>query len=226
MKLKQALWLSIACVLCLSSGQAQAASITIFNTGVNISGTGLLPDGTIGDPHYKLIAVPGGTFDIRIREASGGYPIPPYIGFTGASNWIGPNNASDLTSPVGDYVYQTTFDLTGFDLTTVSLAGNWMTDNNGLSLSINGNPLAFTTGVTSFSSGFSFFTVNSGFNPGLNYLNFSVRNLSSVVNPTANPTALRVEISGTGTAVPEPATLLLLGSGLVSLAAWRRKHAA
>ena len=43
----------------------------------------MLNDGVVGDPHYTLIATPGGTSAIRIRSGAGGYPVAPggpYIG--------------------------------------------------------------------------------------------------------------------------------------------------
>ena len=59
---------------------AQAAAITIFNTGVNGSGASL-SDGTIGDLHYTLVSVPGGSTSVtRLRTSAGGYPVPPWIG--------------------------------------------------------------------------------------------------------------------------------------------------
>ena len=200
------------------SHYSSAATVQLFNTGVDSLGA-VLADGVIGDPHYRLIstpaATPASTSDIRIITAASGYPIPPYIGDNLFSRWIGPNNDADVNGPVGSYTYRTTFDLTGFDISTASITGGWSTDNNGLDILINGTSLGYTTDFAQFSTGFSAFSVGSGFVMGLNTLDF-------VVNNGGGPTALRVELSGTADllAVPEPGTLALfalaaLGAGLV-----------
>ncbi len=196
--------------MCLASVQARADVIpTLFNTGVDSAGA-VLPGDTIGDPHYSLISVPGGTSDIRIISSAGGWPIPPYMADNTSSRWIGPNNDADLTGPVGTFIYRTTFSLAGFAPGTASILGGWSTDNNGLDILLNGVSLGFTTPFTSFSSGFSPFAISSGFVAGVNTLDF-------VVNNGGLPTALRVEMSGTA-AVPEPSSLALLaGAGTSAL---------
>ena len=72
----------------------------VFNTGVNGSGAPLT-DGTVGDPHYTLIAVPdGSTTDIRVRTSAGGPPVTnAWLGDDSISAWIGPNNGPDVHGP-------------------------------------------------------------------------------------------------------------------------------
>lgn len=202
---------------------AQAGTIAIFNTGVAANGTPL-PDGTLGDSHYALISVPGGTTDLRVRTAVGGFPISPWVGDTGLSAWIGPNNPNDdptsptveVDGPIGMYVYRTTFDLTGFVPGTASLLGQWSMDDLGVNIRING----VSTGNTAPDPGFmtfSTFSINSGFIAGVNTLDF-------IVNNDGGPTGLRVEVAGTATAqAPEPGSLLLLGAGFAGLCMLRRR---
>jgi hypothetical protein len=194
-------------------GQVQADAIPgLFNTGVNASGTPL-PDGTIGDPHYVLVSVPGGTSAILVRTSAGGYPIPPYIGDDSLSAWIGPNNDPQLDGPTGIYDYRITLDLSGFAPGTAVITGGWTSDNDGVAILLNGintgNP---ATSFTQFSTGFAPFSVTSGFLPGLNTLDFLIDN-------GGGPTALRVEMTGTVSGqVPEPGSLILLGTGLAGFA--------
>jgi hypothetical protein len=205
-------WLSAVAGLCLFAAQANAAPITsLFNTGVDASGTPF-PDSTVGDPHYSLVSVPAGsTTEILVRTSAGGFPIPPYIGDDSLSAWIGPNNDHFLDGPPGLYDYQTTFDLTGFDPATASISGGWSSDNDGVAILINGvdtgNP---PTSFTQFSAGFAPFSISAGFVPGINTIDFLVDN-------GGGPTALRVEMSGTASPVPEPGTLTLAAVGFMGL---------
>ncbi len=214
--LRMRLLLVLVGALAISVSPAAASPILLFNTGVDASGTPLA-DGTVGDPHYTLVTVPSGTTELLVRRAAGGFPIPPFIGDTALSAWVGPNSNTHLHGDAGTYVYRTTFDLTGLDPVTASITGGWTSDNQGLDILINGISTGFTTPLSAFSTGFFAFVINSGFVPGLNTLDFVVN------NSAFGTTALRVEMTGSATAaVPEPTSMLLLATGLVGLLARSR----
>jgi hypothetical protein len=209
-------------LLVVCAGQASAGPITVFNTGVDAGGNPL-PDGTIGDPHYTLTVVPGGsTTAIRVRTSAGGFPIGPWVGDNSSSAWIGPNNDGQVDGPVGQYHYVMTFTLASPG--TVNFTGQWSTDNEGVDILLNGlstgNSIPDPTSFTSFHN----FTITGNGVSGLNTLDF-------VVNNDGGPTGLRVEFftANATPAVPEPSTLSLAAIGLTGLLGYgwrcRRKTA-
>ena len=228
-----------AAAFCLSFAARSQASVVaipgLYNTVVNASGVPL-PDGTIGDPHYTLIAVPiGSTQTLRVRTSVGGWPIGPYIGDDNLSTWIGPDDTADLTGSAGDYVYETQFNLpTTCVLSTASITGVWAADNEEIAIYLNNNvvvepPIATVPSgeyVEDFHN-WSSFTITSGFQTGINTLDFVVYN--EPYNPPSsvdNPTALRVEMTGTvdPVAVPEPVSMIFFGTGLVAVGGYMARR--
>ena len=207
MNMKTALAASAAACLGLA-GSAQAASISLFNTGVDASG---VPQAN-GSPelHYTLISAPGGAASgIRVATSANGFPIGPWLGDNSVSAWDGPNSDGSLNGPGGQYDYRLTFSLAGLNPATAVINGQWAADDHGDNILINGVGTGQTT-ASAFSA-FTPFSVSSGFQSGTNTLDFLFTN-------SGGPLGLRVEMTGTAvpSGAPEPASwaLMLLGVGV------------
>jgi hypothetical protein len=184
---------------------------TLFNTGIGGSGT-LLPAGNgQTDPHYRIISGPGIVS-----------PISAVTYFNGAYASDGPNSrwisaTAGGGNGAGTYVFETTFNLTGFNPATAAITVRCGTDDFMDAIRLNG----IVTGgdcdaFNPFPSGT--FTLSSGFNAGLNTLQFSVRD-------TGPPMAFRAEYTSDVqplSAVPEPATAALVAIGFVGIGLLRR----
>jgi len=187
---------------------AQAAVIPIFGTGLDAGGV-VLPNTSL-DPHYTLVQYPG---QVGSTPAStyvvNGITFGYNVSGTG-SKWISWSPNWENATPSGQWTYRTTFDLTGFVPGTASLTGRFLVDDDA-TLFLNG----VNTGVTGADSAtFVNFNFTSGFVPGINTLDLRVNNASFV---SFNPSALRVEVSGTAAAMPEPTAALLLAAGALAL---------
>ena len=123
----------------------------LFDTGVGDDRVAL-PDGT-ADLHYLLLVNPDGDSLIPpVVEDSSAFPIVagPWVANTATSKWVGPKLSTiasagegvDGGAGLGIYVYRTMVDLTGFDLSTVTLSGNWATDNDGVDIKVNDGVVA------------------------------------------------------------------------------------
>src|SRR5450759_4762412 len=200
-----------AAVTATSSGSSLTTSISlvapppvqipVFNTGVASTGV-LLADGAV-DSHYKLVASSDPNFagPNAVTVYSNAFPIPPWTANGPNSKWIGPRADAGVGNSPGTYTYRTTFDLTGLNVVTARLAGQWASDNEGV-MKLNGNTVS-TSSEASF-TGWVPFTINTGFVAGINTLDLVV----TIGPPDANPTRLRVEIAGTATALSAPAVVL------------------
>lgn len=198
----------------------------LFDTGLDAGGNPL-PDGSV-DPHYSLIQAPPdlGLGPGAFVALSDRYPLSNYqmwIPNSSSSKWIAPQADQQAfvegNNVAGTYIYQLTFDLTGYDPASASISGLWATDNPGQDILINGlsTGITHTDGAQGYSfQFFSSFTITSGFVAGLNNLDFVVYNTPlppDIPGWYSNPTGLRVELSGTVDPVPEPPSLTLLALG-------------
>ncbi len=201
---------TIAILTAMNSG-AMAASIQLYNTGVN-GGGGLLGDAAV-DSHYSVIAAPG---PYTTAYTGNGVGLPGgWMAEGPASRWIGVTSFMGEWRPTGTYTFRTSFDLTGLNPSSASISLSIASDNN-CDVFLNGVHTGITTPFAGFSS-FSAYSINSGFLPGINTLDFSVYELGST------PSGLRVQLTGTANVVPEPTSVTLIGLCGMMLFALRRK---
>lgn len=173
----------------------------VFNTGVNASGA-LLTDGAT-DPHYQITTNPDSEFaDAFVIDSTIAPVAGPWSPNTADSKWIGPRVSGG--SATGNYTYTTTFDLTGYDASTVAISGDWTSDNAGVDILVNG----ISTGISKndFTTVDSFQIAPGSFLSGTNTLDFVVNNNG------AGSTGFKIEnlrIGGnTGAAASSPVILV------------------
>ena len=124
------------------------------------------------------------------------FPIPPWLANGPDSKWLAVREGENGNGINGNYTYRTSFDLTGFDLETVYIDMGWSTDDAGVNVLLNGEPMRdiddnpMPIGGTGF-GGWAYHSIESDqrFIPGINTLDFLVLNGGTQVNPTG----LRVE---------------------------------
>ena len=191
-------WISalMICVGLLSTGPGNlivvgAPLTNVFGTGLDNAGK-LLPANTI-DPHYRLLVSPDtNSPGPAVYTLTAGFPVPPWIAEGPDSKWIAPKGNQSSGSAPGDYIYRTTFDLTGYDINKVTISGAWVSDNGGTDILLNDVSLGISQGGD-FANLNKEFTITSGFVAGVNTLDFVVNNAGTDINPTG----LRVNLRGT-----------------------------
>ena len=206
--------------LLAGTGSAEAAAFKFYNTGVAADGT-LLSSNAV-DPHYKIIGSPVFGPSAYIKTEADGFPIVPGVWLLDntTSRYVVPSKTFLFTDVPGvtDLVtYRTTFSLKGFNPATAKLVGRVTSDDALLLLTLNGGPDVPRSYV--FNSQWNPLAITTGFTAGINTLEFTTQS-------TIAPTGLRVELTGSADAVPEPASWAMMVAGFGLVGVMRRRSSA
>ncbi len=175
-------------------------TLLVLDTGFDEEAGQLIPNSSPDDNWVVYGPAGSGIADFATVVPDNAYPIPPWIGSSAQSKWIGvarPNS----DGPAGTYIFRIRVEVPdGLDASQLRIVGTWASDNNALDIVVNG----VSTGIT----GSGDFTVMQPFpegaglglfQNGINVVDFLVSNAP----PDGNPVGLRVEaVVGTGSVDP------------------------
>ena len=161
----------------------EAAAIpTLFNTGVDANKTLLAGGNGVTDTHWSVISGPGITSPVSAQTFWDSVYAPN-----------GPNsrfisNSADGSPGNGNFVFRTTFDLTGFDPAKTTLNGTCWVDNYTTAVVLNGVTKLLQGNICSNYFFSHSWTLTDGFVAGLNTLDITVVD-------TGLPMAFRAEFT-------------------------------
>jgi ferric-dicitrate binding protein FerR (iron transport regulator) len=165
---------------------------------INNSGVGVAVGGD--DPHWRITAGPS-THGSYPRQANVTRGDPSYLdNKPDASQWISVGEEIYPFVPASSvHTFETSFNLTGYDLSTVRVIGSFLVDDAINELRINGKPVPFkrwqtTWDVYDFKS-FHTIEIRDGFVHGKNVISIDVFNSPSHPSDPdhPNPMGIRVE---------------------------------
>jgi hypothetical protein len=209
-------------VACMSLAAGTVKADINLSTGINVISQ--------VDQIWHLTSPALDSMDLKTLDQ--GFPGDVWVADSADSKWLVPVYYGQLNAPPSgsepliDYVYTTTFELTAADLAVAKLSGRWLSDNNTISILLNGASIA--PGSNSVANSYTAWTDLTGdgsgsFVVGTNTLSFHVYNQPQ---DSGNPTGFRFE-GGVATAVPEPASLVMGALSTVALGgfSWKRRLA-
>ena len=216
----------------LSAAHADPVS-TIHSTGDGIS---------VGemDLYYTIVANPGGAVTQAAYATSPGvgpdFPFQAWGNNGPTSKWISPQSSytSSAADAAGSWTFQTTFDLTNYDASTLTFGtAEFWADNQLTGIFLNGYNIGYTANVTPDNSNFPNSTsfasqlnsaIPANILAGMNTLAFVVNNYAG---DTGNPVGLQVNLATvSATPVPEPAAFGLVVATALSVVTFRRRRRA
>lgn len=206
--------------LSAASSSALGASVTLHGTGFDASGNPLPSSSISGGVDGSWTVGGNSAFFIAPGNANwwagGGIAAFAYAPNTnkatfGGSGWISNNASSDFNGPA-PYTFSTHFDLSDFDLETVSISGQWSLADGG-TLSVNGHVVStLDMGIRPETSLHSFSLSGPALlKAGQNTLSIAVTQSDQFFE------AARFEGTVSGRVIPEPATPNILGTGLLAV---------
>ena len=190
---------------------------TIFSTGMDANGDPLAGGAT--DSHYILTSSPSVAYTTAMAITN----HPVWAPNDENSQFVSVQDPGGSAILTGEYVYETTFDLTGFDTSTVEIDVSMFVDNeariylNGVDTGILHSAFALNSpGLFTLIDGLG----GSSFLAGLNTLEFRVENLAP-----DGPGGFMAELNGTGEllVIPEPSQVILTVLALAGFVLRRRR---
>jgi hypothetical protein len=193
----------------------------LYNTGLDSNGIALTDLNGSEDAFWTVRLA--NTSNINDLAAIT-YKHNAYSADTGNSRWISIDSTggNSTTSSSTNYIFTTTFDLTGYNASTAMITGLWGIDNYG-SIWLNGND----TGNT-LSFGYPAFrnmhelNISNFFIEGINTLTVQLTNGHTDPNQDPGPMALRLDnLQLSANYVPEPTPISIFAVFLLLLASMR-----
>lgn len=167
--------------------------IPIHNTGVGLAWGD-------EDSRWRIVAGPSGGDYAGPQYAVVCQPDEEYLAnVPDRSQWIAATeNLRPGCTPNSTYTFETHFDLSGFDLSTVVIVGQLLADNGIKAVRINGEPIEFTPWVDNAPNQkfhkFRKVEIKQGLVSGRNKIEVDLWNgIYSSGGPSPNPMALRAE---------------------------------
>jgi hypothetical protein len=203
---KQLFWLSACLSVVLAASAAQATvNAVVLSTGLDASNSPVTVSGG-SDAHWTVNGNPAQVVTSSSPDWYSGWPSDGPN-----SAWIA-RNANTFQNGVN--VYFRTFDLSGYDISTVSMAGSWWIDDQG-PLALNGHQIDYSPwDGWSATRHFSVPVGSPFFNAGANTLSISIDTSDNFFD------GVRLEGTLTASPIPEPCTLALLVAAGLGLTGW------